>query len=317
MVREELPSGTALVDLGEVRLKDLLRAERVFQLVASEVPSEFPPIKTLDRYRNNLPPQPTALIGREKDLSEVRERLLSPEVRLLTLTGLGAGKTRVGLQAAADLLEEFEDGVFFVTLATLTDPTLVAPTLTQTLGVAESREKHPEDALREFLRDRELLLLMDNFEQVLEATLLLEELLAAAPRLKILATSRAALRLYGEHEFPVPSLELPDPAYPPPPERLTQYEAVRLFVERARSVKPDIRRDQRERPCCCRDLRQTRRAAPGLRASRRPHQAPATPGHACQAGQSSETTDRRSTQPPREAAHPQRSYRVELRAPDP
>jgi predicted ATPase len=173
-------------------------------------------------------------------VAEVCERLLSPEVRLLTLTGPGGtGKTRVGLQAAADLLEKFEDGVFFVTLATLTDPGLVASTVTRALGVAESGEK-PEDALREFVRDRELLLLMDNFEQVLEATPLLEELLAAAPRLKILATSRATLRLYGEHEFPVPPLDLPDPAYPPTPERLTQYEAVRLFVERARAVKPDF-----------------------------------------------------------------------------
>jgi predicted ATPase/class 3 adenylate cyclase len=241
LVRDQLPGGTSLRDLGEHRLKDLFRPERVFQLSASELPSEFPPLRTLDAYRNNLPLQPTPLIGREKEVSEVCQRLLSPEVRLLTLTGPGGtGKTRVGLQAAADLLEEFEDGVFFVTLATLTDPTLVAPTLTQTLGVAESGEKHPEDALREFLRDRELLLLIDNFEQVLEATLLVEELLAAAPRLKILATSRAALRLYGEHEFPVPPLELPDPAYPPPPERLTQYEAVRLFVERARAVKPDF-----------------------------------------------------------------------------
>jgi predicted ATPase/class 3 adenylate cyclase len=241
MVRDELPAGTSLRDLGEQRLKDLFRPEGVFQLLAPDLPSRFPSLRTLDAHGNNLPLQPTPLVGREREVAEVCERLLRPEVRLLTLTGPGGtGKTRVGLQAAADLLEEFEDGVFFVTLVTLTDPTLVAPTLTQALGVAESWEKQPEEALREFLRDRELLLLMDNLEQVIEATPLLEELLAAAPRLKILATSRAALRLYGEHEFPVPPLELPDPAYPPSPERLTQYEAVRLFVERARAVKPDF-----------------------------------------------------------------------------
>jgi predicted ATPase/class 3 adenylate cyclase len=241
LVRDQLPSEVGLRDLGEKHLKDLFRPERVFQLLAPDLPSTFPPLRTLDAHGNNLPVQPTPLVGREREVAEVCERLLSPEVRLLTLTGPGGtGKTRVGLQAAADLLENFGDGVFFVTLATLTDPGLVASTVTRALGVAESGEKQPEDALREFVRDRELLLLMDNFEQVLEATLLLEELLAAAPRLKILATSRATLRLYGEHEFPVPPLDLPDPAYPPPPERLTQYEAVRLFVERARAVKPDF-----------------------------------------------------------------------------
>ena len=241
LVRDQLPSEVGLRDLGEKHLKDLFRPERVFQLLAPDLPSQFPPLRTLDAHGNNLPVQPTPLVGREREVAQVCERLLSPEVRLLTLTGPGGtGKTRVGLQAAADLLEEFEDGVFFVTLATLTDPALVAPTLTQALGVAESGEKQPEAALREFVRDRELLILMDNFEQVLEATPLLEELLAAAPRLKVLATSRAALRLYGEHEFPVPPLELPDPTHAQPPERLTQYEAVRLFVERARAVKPDF-----------------------------------------------------------------------------
>ena len=241
LVRDQLPAGTSLMDLGERRLKDLFRPERIFQFLAPELPSEFPPLRTLDAHWNNLPVQPTPLVGREREVAWVCERLLSPEVRLLTLTGPGGtGKTRVGLQAAADLLEEFEDGVYFVALATLTDPGLVAPTVTQALGVAESGEKLPEEALKEFLRDREVLLLMDNFEQVLEATPLLEELLAAAPRLRVLATSRAALRLYGEHEFSVPPLALPDPTYPPPPEHLAQYEAVRLFVERARAVKPDF-----------------------------------------------------------------------------
>jgi predicted ATPase/class 3 adenylate cyclase len=241
LVRDQLPSGVSLRDLGEKHLKDLFRPERVFQLLAPDLPSEFPPLRTLDAFRNNLPIQPTPLVGREREVAQVCEQLLSPEVRLLTLTGPGGtGKTRVALQAAAELLEEFEDGAFFVTLAALTDPTLVAPSVIQALGVAESGEKPPEEALREFLRDRELLLLMDNFEQVLEATPLLEELLAAAPRLKVLATSRAALRLYGEHEFLVPPLALPDLAHVPPPQRLTQYEAVRLFVERARAVKPDF-----------------------------------------------------------------------------
>jgi predicted ATPase len=171
----------------------------------------------------------------------VCERLLSPEVRLLSLTGPGGmGKTRVGLQAAAELLEEFEDGAYFVELATIDDPALVASTIGRALAVAETGEKPPEETLKGYLQEKELLLLLDNFEQVLEATSLLDGLLGAVRGLKVMVTSRTVLRLYGEHEFPVPPLELPDPRRLPPPEYLTQYEAVRLFVERARAVKPDF-----------------------------------------------------------------------------
>jgi predicted ATPase/class 3 adenylate cyclase len=241
LVQDQLPSEVSLRDLGERRLKDLFRPERDFQLLAPDLPSEFPPLRTLDARGNNLPGQPTPLVGREREVAEVCERLLSPEVRLLTLTGPGGmGKTRVGLQAAAELLEEYEDGAYFVELATIDDPTLVAPTIARALGVAETGEKPPEETLKDYLREKELLLLLDNFEQVMEATPLLEGLLGAASGLKVLVTSRTVLRLYGEHEFPVLPLELPDPRRLPPPEYLTQYEAVRLFVERARAVKPDF-----------------------------------------------------------------------------
>jgi predicted ATPase/class 3 adenylate cyclase len=241
LVRDQLPAGAGLRDLGERRLKDLFRPERVFQLVASELPSEFPPLRTLDAFRNNLPVQPTPLVGREQEVAQVCERLRSPEVRLLTLTGPGGtGKTRVGLQAAAELLEEYEDGIFFVSLADVTDPDLLASTIAEALGVTEGGDQPPEELLKGYLRDREILLVLDNFEQVLEAAPLLDELLSTALHLKVLATSRAALRLYGEHEFPVPPLSLPDPKRPLPPESLTQYEAVRLFVERAKAVKPDF-----------------------------------------------------------------------------
>src|SRR4029453_4859327 len=123
LVRDQLPAVTTLRDLGEHRLKDLFRPERVFQLVAPELPSEFPPLRTLDTYRNNLPLQPTPLVGREKEVSEVCERLSRPEVRLLALAGAGGtGKTRLGLQAAAELTDEFEEGIFFVALAAIRDP---------------------------------------------------------------------------------------------------------------------------------------------------------------------------------------------------
>src|SRR5215212_8952271 len=241
LVRDELPEESGLRDLGERRLKDLFRPERIFQITSSSLPSEFPPLKTLDSRRNNLPTQPTPLVGREKELEEVLALLRSSDVRLLTLTGPGGtGKTRLGMQAAAELTDEVENGVFFVALSAITDPALVAPTIARTLGLTESGAQPPEELLKAYLHNRQTLLVLDNFEQVLESASLLDELLSAASDLKILATSRTPLRLYGEQEFPVPPLSLPDPGSLPPVERLTQYGALRLFVERARAVKPDF-----------------------------------------------------------------------------
>jgi predicted ATPase/class 3 adenylate cyclase/Tfp pilus assembly protein PilF len=241
LVRDQLPSGTSLRDLGEYRLKDLFRPERVFQFLVPGLPSEFPPLRTLEAYRNNLPLQPTPLIGREKEVSEVCDLLRGDETRLLTLTGPGGtGKTRLALQAAADLLDDFPDGTFIAQLATLTEAELLLPALAETLGVRETAEQPLDESLKDYLKERRLLLVLDNFEQVLEAAPTVTELLAEAPGLKVLATSRAPLGLYGEHVFPVPPLALPDLKSPPPLERLTQYEAVRLFVERARAVKPDF-----------------------------------------------------------------------------
>jgi predicted ATPase/class 3 adenylate cyclase len=241
LVHDQLPSGTSLRDLGERRLKDLFRPERVFQLLAPELPSEFPPLRSLDAYRNNLPLQPTPLVGREKEVSEVCNLLRSGETRLLTLTGPGGtGKTRLALQAAADLLEDFPDGTFFVQLATLTDADLFISAVAETLGVRETGEQALDDSLKNYLSERRMLLVLDNFEQVLEAAPTVTELLTVAPELKVLTTSRAPLGLYGEHEFPVPPLSMPDLKRPPPLERLTQYEAVGLFVERARALKPDF-----------------------------------------------------------------------------
>src|SRR5215210_4070551 len=242
LVRDQLPTGADLRDLGEHRLKDLIRPERVFQLLIPDLPEDFPALRTLDVRPNNLPVQPTPLVGREKEVEAVRERLGgSSGARLLTLTGPGGiGKTRLALQVAAEALEEFEDGAFFVALAAIADPALVAPAIAGSLGVLDSGERPLIEGLKDHLRDRQPLLLLDNFEQVLEASSLVGELLSSCPELKVLATSRISLRLYGEREYPVPPLALPDPAHLPPPERLTQYEAVRLFVERAQDARPDF-----------------------------------------------------------------------------
>jgi predicted ATPase len=241
LVRDQLPEETALRDLGERRLKDLFRPERVFQLTAPDLPSEFPPLRTLEDHPNNLPLQPTTLVGREREVAEVIQRLLASETRLLTLTGPGGtGKTRLALQAAAELLEEFDDGTFFVSLAALTDPELVASAIAAPLGVVEAADRPLEEGVIEYLREKKLLLVLDNFEQVLAGAQLVGQLLAACPHLKILATSRIPLGLYGEREYLVPPLSLPDPERPPSLEHLTQYEAVRLFIERAQDARPDF-----------------------------------------------------------------------------
>src|SRR5215213_4336495 len=241
LVRDQLPTQTSLRDLGEHRLKDLFRPERVFQLSAPDLPSEFPPLRTLDAYRNNLPLQPTPLIGREKEVSEVCNLLRGHETRLLTLTGPGGtGKTRLALQVAADLLDDFPDGTYFVPLATLTEAELFFSAVAETLGVKETREQPLGESLKDYLGQRRLLLVLDNFEQVLEAAPDVTELLAGAPGLKVLATSRAPLGLYGEHEYAVPPLSVPDVRHLPDLKSLSQYEAVRLFIERAKSAKVDF-----------------------------------------------------------------------------
>ena len=241
MVCDQLPAGVVLKDLGERRLRDLSRPERVFQLIAPDLPSEFPPLRTLEDHPTNLPVQPTPLVGREREVAEVTQRLSAQETRLLTLTGPGGtGKTRLALQAAADLLEEFEGGTFFVPLAALTDPKLVTSAVATPLGVLEAPDRPLEEGIKEHLRERKLLLVLDNFEQILEGAQLVALLLAACPDLKVLATSRIPLGIYGEREYPVPPLSLPDPERLPPLERLTQYEAVGLFIERARDARPDF-----------------------------------------------------------------------------
>ena len=164
LVRDRLPADTELLDLGERRLKDLFRPEHIFQLVAPDLPAQFPPLRTLDVRRNNLPVQPTPLVGREREVAAVCERLRQEDVRLLTLTGPGGtGKTRLGLQAAAELTDAFEDGAFFVALAPIGDADLTTPTIASTLGVKEVSDQPLDESLNYYLRGKELLLMLDNF----------------------------------------------------------------------------------------------------------------------------------------------------------
>ena len=189
----------------------------------------------------NVPAQLTPLIGRSQELQAVITLLRQPGVRLVTLTGTGGvGKTRLGLQVATDMLDDFVEGVYFVPLASISDAGLVVDTINRVLGVKETGELSPFDLLKSYIQDRHLLLLLDNFEQVLPAAAGLANLLAACPRLKVLVTSRAVLHIRGEYDFSVSPLELPDLAHLPQSEILSQYAAVSLFLQRARAAISDF-----------------------------------------------------------------------------
>ena len=239
LVEDALPGGVRLRDLGEHHLKDLSRPERISQLVVDGLPDRFPPLRTLDATPNNLPVQLTSFVGRTHEVAEAR-RLLGT-ARLLTLTGPGGtGKTRLALQLAAESIDDFPGGVFFVALEPISDAALVLPTIAAALGVQDGGGEPIERRLADFLRPRRMLLVLDNFEQVAPAAGPMGDLLRAAPELRIVVTSRAVLHVYGEQEYPVPPLGVPDPAHLPTLAALTQYEAVALFIARAVAARPDF-----------------------------------------------------------------------------
>ena len=238
---DEKVSGVALRDLGLHRLKDLTEPQRLYQLVAEGLPGDFASPRTLENRPTNLPTQPTPLIGREWELAELGELLARDEVRLVTLTGSGGiGKTRLALQAAAEQLEAFADGVYAVALAPVADPELVVPTIARTVDVRETPGQSLRATLDEYLRDRAMLLVLDNFEQLLEAAPAVGELLAMCPKVKALVTSRAPLHLSGEREYAVPPLAIPGGEARLEPVALSQYESVALFAERAQAVNRDF-----------------------------------------------------------------------------
>ncbi|MFI5283621.1 MAG: ATP-binding protein [Candidatus Dormibacterales bacterium] len=248
LVAGSLPAELTLRDLGSHRLKDMARAEHLFQLVIAGVTDTFPALRTLDGTPNNLPTQLTSFIGRSAIVAEAK-RLLEGS-RLLTLTGEGGiGKTRLSLQVAAETFEQFPDGVYFVPLSAVRDPELVPSVIARVLGVQVVGNRLPIDALIDHLRGRKLLLVMDNFEQLLPAAAgLPNQLLQASPDLKVIVSSRAPLRAYGEQEFAVQPLLLPDMRLKPSLEALSQFEAVRLFIDRAVTVKSDFQATNENAP---------------------------------------------------------------------
>lgn len=238
LVRDSLPEGISLRALGMHRLKDLQRPEHLVQLLHPDLPVEFPPLQSLDEIPNNLPAQLTSFIGRERESAEVK-RCLSA-ARLLTLTGTaGCGKTRLALQVAADLLEEFADGVWLVELAPLSDPAAVPQVLASAVGVREQQGQSLLASVTDFLKPKRVLVVLDNCEHLVSACeQLADALLRACPKLVMLVTSREPLGTPGEMIWRVPSLSLPDLGETPSHAQLLQYEAIRLFVERASASQP-------------------------------------------------------------------------------
>lgn len=239
LLGEELPDGVSLRDQGEHRLKDMSQADRLYQVVIEGIPSEFPALRTLERAPNNLPVQLTSFIGRKKELAEARALLA--RTRLLTLIGPGGtGKSRLSLELAAQVMDAFPGGVWFVRLAPVTDPTLVASAIAHTLGLVVPAARTPLEHLVDHLRTKAVLLVMDNFEQVVGAATDVGEILRECPGVKAVVTTRIVLRITGEQEYPVPPLTLPDPRAVPDVEALSRSEAIQLFLERARAARPDF-----------------------------------------------------------------------------
>jgi predicted ATPase/class 3 adenylate cyclase len=235
-IGSRLPDGVSLRDLGAVRLRDLTSPEHVYQIVHPDLRRDFPALRSLESTPNNLPQQVTSFIGRERELAEVKALL--GRTRLLTLLGVGGlGKTRLSLQAAVEVIDDYPDGAWFVELAPLADPRLAAQAVASVLGVKEDAGRPVSEALANFCRDRRLLLILDNCEHLIQACAeLAAGLLRTAAHVTILASSREALHVPGETSYQVPPLAAPDPQRPATPGALVQFEAVRLFVDRAQAA---------------------------------------------------------------------------------
>jgi predicted ATPase len=234
LAREHLPADVSLLDLGEHRLKDLVRPDHIFQLLSPDLEAEFPPLAALDILPNNLPPLLTSFIGREREMQEARKLLAS--CRLLTLIGPGGtGKTGLSLELAADRLSDFKDGAWLVELAPLSDPSFILSTIASVLGLHEVTGIPLMSIVIDYLRAKQLLLVLDNCEHLVEPSAqVADQLLHACAHLKVIASSREALGIDGETVYRVPSLSVPDPSS----RSLMEFEATRLFIDRATKAEP-------------------------------------------------------------------------------
>ena len=239
LAQNQLPDGLSLRDLGEHRLKDLEHTERIYQLIAFDLPADFPPLKSMDYYPTNLPVQLTSFIGREREIVELTELL--GKARLITLTGPGGtGKTRLCLEVASRSAEQYRDGATFVGLASIADHDLVPNAIANELGVTEKSNRSLVESLQRYLSNKHMLMVLDNFEHVMKSAPLVTDLLALAPRLTIMVTSREVMRLNGEFEYPVRPLSVPDQKQPEPVSDLLVYESVALFNQRALASVPSF-----------------------------------------------------------------------------
>lgn len=248
LIADELPGGLRLRYLGGHRLKDLTAPQQLYQIVADDLPAEFPPPRSLDTLPNNLPVQLTTLIGRDRELAEIDRLLEDPSCRLLTLVGPGGiGKTRLALHVAARRVEEYAQGVYFVPLTAVASAEFLVPTVAATLRFSidtDTSDKDPKTQLLDYLARRSMLLVIDNFEHLVDAAPVLDELLEGARGIKLLVTSRERLNLRGEWTFDVPGLAYPrngDGA------RIDDYGALSLFAQRARQINPQFTLSEQDR----------------------------------------------------------------------
>ena len=235
LTRGALPKSIRLIPLGQHHLRDMPEPEQVFQVCTGDTPSQFPPLRALDTRLYNVPVPRTSLIGREREIQSVTRLLFESQSRLITLTGpAGCGKTRLAAAVTLSAGRTFSSGVCFVSLAPVLDHSLVISAIIRKLGLQEFGAISPEEIVVDYLRDRHILIILDNFEHLMPAASRVSDLLHECPYLKVIVTSRAVLRVQGELEYKVSPLELPPfSGIPPCPDDIRKYSAINLFVERA------------------------------------------------------------------------------------